>query len=261
MTRFIVTSLVITLVIHGFLVTSIAVFADRSEILPCNGYEVPRIELQFRAMKKCRPDEDDRFAGAVTIEAALAFKNVDPKNKQPVKVKKKKYKPTERGVSRDPDAKPRDKTKDPKHKVAVEDDEIDFDAVREKNRSQDPDLSSAGVDEKPKEGSASGSEWGTEKEAKGHPYAGELRGRIHSVWEVPALEKEGGTALGCVRLNPEGKIIDSKLKKRSKNSNLNRSVTLALKKGTKDGKSRLPKDMLELLTVKGICFRFELEEQ
>lgn len=257
MTRFIVTSIGITVLIHAFFVTAVVAFADRTELFVCDGYGSIQTQILFSNMKKCK--EKDRFEGAVTIEAALAFKNVDPKNKQPVKLKKKKFKQTEKGVSRDPNAKPRDKTKDPKHKVAVEDHEVDPLSVLEKNRSQDPDLSSTGVDEKPKEGSASGSEWGTEREAKGHPYAGELRGRIHSVWDVPSLEKEGGQALGCVRLNPEGKIIDSKLKKRSKNSNLNRSVTLALKKAPKMEKP-VPKDMLELLTVKGICFRFELEE-
>ncbi len=203
--------------------------------------------------------EDDSFANAETIEASLAFKEVKPKNKQPVKLKKKKFRPDEVGVSRDPDAKPLDPKDKPDHKRDILPDEVDIQSVLDANRTQN-DLSETGVDEKPTEGSATGSEWGTEKSAKGHPYAGELKGRIHSVWEVPSLETGSGSALGCVRLNRDGKIIDTKLKKPSKNSNLNRSVRLALKKAPAM-EEPVPNDLIDLLTVKGICFRFELEEQ
>lgn len=242
-----VTSIGVTALIHVFFVISVVVLSDNVNIFDCQDYPIFCVE-------------DDSFANAQTIEAALAFKAVDPKSKQPVKEKKKKFRPKDEGVSRDPDAKPRDKKDDPDHKVAVEDHEIDFESTLRKNRQEDPDKSSTGVDQKPIEGSATGSEWGTEREAKGNPYAGELKGRIHSVWEVPSLETEGGSALGCVRLNRDGKIIDSKLKKPSKNSNLNRSVRLALKKAPPMEKP-VPADMIDLLTVKGICFRFELEEQ
>ena len=204
-------------------------------------------------------EDEDRFAKAETIEAALAIQEVLPENKQPVKKKKKKYKPDERGVSRDEDRKPK-KRDDPKHKVPVLPDEVDPDSVFKKNRSQDETLSSTGEDKVPTQGAAKGSIWGTEREAKGHKYVGELKGRIHSEWKVPTLVTSGGVALGCVRLNPAGKIIDNGFKRRSKNSDLNRSVSLALKKAPAM-EDPVPSELKELLTVKGICFRFSLEQQ
>jgi hypothetical protein len=204
------------------------------------------------------PDED-RFAESKTIEAALAIQEVKPENKQPVKKKKEKYKPDERGVSRDEERKPEEK-KEPEHKVPVLPDEVDVDSILKKNRSQDETLSSTGADEVPTEGATKGSIWGTEREAKGHKYVGELKGRIHSEWKVPTLETGGGVTLGCVRLSDDGKIIDHGLKQRSSNANLNRSVSIALKKAPQM-EDPVPAELKELLTVKGICFRFSLEQQ
>lgn len=198
------------------------------------------------------------FADAETIEAALAFKKVEKKTKQPQKQKKKKFRPKEKGFTRDEKAKPpKDKKKDT---LKPDPDEIDFNATLDKNRQQDPDLSSTGVDELPKDGSDKGSEWGTEREAKGDPYVGELKGRIVSVWQVPTLETKAGTATGCVRLNAAGKIKESELKRRSKNANLNRSVSLALRKAPKMDKP-VPAHLKDLLTVRGICFKFNLDAQ
>lgn len=204
-------------------------------------------------------EDEDRFAKSRTIEAALAVQEVKPKDKQPVKKKKKKYKPDERGASRDENRKPKER-EEPKHKVPVLPDEIDVDSILQKNRSQDETLSSTGADETPTEGAQKGSMWGTAKEATGHPYIGELKGRIHSEWKVPALETHGGVALGCVRLNDAGKIIEHGFKKRSSNSNLNRSVELALKKAPPMEKP-VPDQLKDLLTKQGICFRFSLEQQ
>jgi len=197
------------------------------------------------------------FGQAETIEASLAFKEVKPKNKQPQKKKKKKFKPkVEDGASKEEKLKPEDKKKD--ENLRPDEDEVDFASILEKNRKQDEDLSDSGSDEIPVEGSASGSEWGTEKQAKGDPYVGELKGRIYSVWKVPALETGVGQALGCVRLNEEGEVVDRELKKRSKNSNLDRSVEVALKNAP-PMESPVPDKLKTLLTVNGICFKFVLD--
>lgn len=197
------------------------------------------------------------FGKSETIEASLAFKEVKPKNKQPQKKKKQKFKPqAEDGASKVEELKPKDQKKD--LTLRPEADEIDINSILEKNRKQDDDLSESGSDEVPVEGSAAGSEWGTEKMAKGDPYVGELRGRIYSVWQVPALETGVGEALGCVRLNEEGEILDRELKKRSKNSNLDRSVEVALKNAP-NMESPVPDKLKTLLTVNGICFKFVLD--
>ena len=201
-------------------------------------------------------DAESRFASSETIEAALAFKAVDPKTKQPQKQKKKKYRPDDRApVIKDETAPPRDEVKPPDHKVKVKPDEVDPKSILEKNRLQDESLSSTGVEEVPKEGSTDGSEWGTEKDAKGHPYAGELKGRIYGAWQLPSLEQGTGEAVGCVKLDRDGKIVDRHVKQKSGNANLDRSVELALK-NSPDMESPVPDDLVDLMTSKGICFRF-----
>ena len=199
-------------------------------------------------------DAAKRFENAETIEAALAFKEVKPQDRQPQKQKKKKYRPDDAPTVHNPDAEPLPE-KTPEHKVKVESHEVDINSILEKNRVQDTDLSSTGVDEVPKEGSASGSEWGTEKDAKGHPYAGELKGRIYAVWQLPSLEQGTGTTEGCVKLDKNGKIVDRHVKKKSGNANLDRSVELALKQAP-DMEDPVPDDLLHLVTEIGICFNF-----
>ncbi len=197
------------------------------------------------------------FAQAETIEASLAFKEVKPKNKQPQKKKKQKFRPkAEDGASKNEKLKPKVE-KPKKETLPVEDDEIDINSILDKNRKQDEDLSDTGSDETPVEGSPTGSEWGTEKEARGDPYVGELKGRVYSVWKVPALETGNGKAVGCVRLDKDGAIVDRELKKRSKNTNLDRSVEVALKDAPAMDKP-VPDALVNLLTVKGICFNFAL---
>ena len=201
-------------------------------------------------------DAEERFASSETIEAALAFKAVDPKTKQPQKQKKKKYRPDDRApVIKDETAPPRDETKPPDHKVKVKPDEVDINSILEKNKLQDESLSSTGAEEVPKEGSTDGSEWGTEKDAKGHPYAGELKGRIYGAWQLPSLEQGSGEAVGCVKLDRDGKIVDRHVKQKSGNANLDRSVELALKQAP-DMETPVPDDLIDLMTAKGICFRF-----
>ncbi len=201
--------------------------------------------------------QETEFSQAQTIEASLAFKEVKPKNKQPQKKKKKKFRPKkEDGASKNDKLVPKKEKKD--KPLKVEEDEIDFNSILEKNRKQDEELSDTGSDEIPVEGSAQGSEWGTEKDARGDPYVGELKGRIYSEWKVPSLEKEGGTAIGCVRLDEDGKIVDRELKKRSKNRNLARSVDVALKNAP-DMETPVPAKLKTLLTVQGVCFKFSLE--
>lgn len=201
-------------------------------------------------------DAEERFASSETIEAALAFKAVDPKTKQPQKQKKKKYRPDDRApVIKDETAPPRDEVKPPDHKVKVKPDEVDINSILEKNKLQDESLSSTGAEEVPKEGSTDGSEWGTEKDAKGHPYAGELKGRIYGAWQLPSLEQGSGEAVGCVKLDRDGKIVDRHVKQKSGNANLDRSVELALKQAP-DMETPVPDDLIDLMTAKGICFRF-----
>ena len=204
---------------------------------------------------------DSRFDDAVTIEASLAFKEVKPKTRQPQKQKKETFRPPEeQKIDTDDVVQPEEPVEKPKHKVKPKPEEIDITKTLAKNRAQDDDLSSTGVEEVPKEGSADGSKWGTETDAKGHPYAAELKGRIYSAWTVPTLETGSGEAQGCVKLDEDGKIVDRHVKKKSGNANLDRSVELALKQAP-DMDEPVPDELRSLITEKGICFRFTIEQE
>jgi hypothetical protein len=229
--------LIVTLILHGAI---IAVLVAGEQIFGLGGGK----------------DAEARFENSETIEASLAFKAVDPKDRQPQKQKKKKYRPDDRApVIKDETAPPRPDEKPPDHKVKVNKDEIDIESTLKKNKLQDESLSSTGAEEVPKEGATDGSEWGTEKDAKGHPYAGELKGRIYGAWQLPSLEQGTGEAVGCVKLDREGKIVDRHVKTKSGNANLDRSVELALKQAP-DMEDPVPDDLIDLMTAKGICFRF-----
>jgi outer membrane biosynthesis protein TonB len=207
-------------------------------------------------------DAAARFDSAVTIEASLAFKEVKPQSRQPQKQRKVVAPPPEAPkIDTDPvvpaePEKPEEKLK-PRPKPRPKD--VDIDETLDDHRIPDEDFSSTGVDEVPKAGSADGSKWGTEVDAKGHPYAAELKGRIYSVWTVPSLETGNGEAHGCVKLDESGKIVDRQVKKKSGNANLDRSVELALKQAP-DMDKPVPDELRSLITVKGICFRFTIEE-
>jgi hypothetical protein len=196
-----------------------------------------------------------RFEEAQTIEASLAFKKVSPKDRQPQKQRKQKFAPVDPiKLSTDPSQTPEDRKEQP---LPPREDEIDPAETLNKNRAQDETLSSTGAEELPRDGADDGSEWGTERDARGEPYVGELKGRIHSAWKVPALETGAGKAVGCVRLDRAGTIKDRELKERSKNANLDRSVEEALREAPAM-EAPVPDHLVDLLTVKGICFNFKL---
>jgi hypothetical protein len=207
-------------------------------------------------------DDDDKRSllsslddDAVVIEASLAFKSEEQKSRQPQKKKAApKIAPPENKVTMDANAAPSTEPDKP-----IPPDKIDINSIIEKN--DDIDLSEDGEEtgtEVPQLGSQDGSEWGTDTEAKGDPYVGELHGRIKKVWKLPTLETETGEALGCVRLDVEGKIAERTLWKKSGIANLDRSVNEALRNAS-DMEEPVPPHLMFLLTKKGICFRFKLE--
>ena len=190
------------------------------------------------------------FEEAVTIEASLAFKKVTRKNRQPQKQRKKKFKePEAPKVAKDDTVKTKEKEKEP---LAAKPDEIDPDSIFEKNRAQNEDLSSSGVDELPSEGQDDGSKWGTEIDAKGHKYSAQLKSNIYSVWTYPSISSDDGFAEGCVKLNNKGEIVKRDVKTGS-NKDLNLSVRNALRKAP-DMNEPVPEELRTLLTGKGICF-------
>ncbi len=216
------------------------------------GSAIAFMDTKDEEKRKVLLSERDDFE---TIEAALAFKAPEAKKRLPQKKKNPKVAPPpEVGVSRDADAKPvkRDDTKPPPPDFV--DPTKTFGKVDDIDLSEEP--TEGGEDQQV--GSPDGSKWGTQAEAKGDPYVGELVGRVYKEWKVPSLEAQTGTAHGCVRLDKDGKIVVRKVERKSGIANLDRSVSEALKNAS-DMEEPVPEHLFNLLTRKGICIAFKLE--
>jgi hypothetical protein len=203
------------------------------------------------------PQKPPGFDDAEVIEASLAYRSA-AKKRQPQKKKNPMVAPPDVvGVSHDADKVPVPPDPDKPDKPPPPE---FIDPKATFNKARDIDLDEAptesGQDDSHEEGSADGSEWGTSADARGDPYVGELKGRIP--WEMPTLERGSGVTWGCVRLAPDGKIVDRELREKSGNANLDRSVEEALRNAS-DMEQPVPEHLAVLLTEKGICFRFNLE--
>ena len=86
-------------------------------------------------------------------------------------------------------------------------------------------------------------------------YTAELKRRIFAAWLLPAATSSAGiSATGCLKLDQSGRVVE-RLVKPSCDAALDRSVEEALRHVERmDGP--VPDGLLELLTVKGVCFRF-----
>ena len=228
-----------TALIHGAILVMVLGFSD-----PGCGDEPGRTKLTM-----------------TTIEAALAYKS-KTKSTQPQKRRKRpKPKVKPQGVSRD------DKKKiDPKKpkKPAAEDFTDDFEKyLKQRQREDDDDDVDIDdeADEAPKPGGEfDGSEHGFADVSKGDPYMQQIAKDMYSAWEVPTLEKRSGTAVGCVRLIPDGKITDTKLETKSGNSNIDRSVRVALEKLQKKRNKKpkkVPRPLMEI-TTQWTCFKLKV---
>ncbi len=194
----------------------------------------------------------DPYADMEVIDAALAEKApaqvVQPQKKfrapDPVKPE---------GVSRDENAKPVDQPKDdPK-------DDVDVDAVLNRNRDDDDDLD-VGPTTQPVVGAFDGSEDGWGDETRGDPYLGALKSELLRGWEFPEILSEVGTPIGCIHLEPDGTIPEFVLRERSGNAELDDSVERALKELQKK-REKDPKPVPAHLvpkTRKWICYRMKV---
>ncbi len=159
----------------------------------------------------------------------------------------------------EPDTQPRPNPEaDPHAEPEHEADEFDPQDILDRNRAlaeadDDVELRRPTTTEA---GALDGSEWGTELDAEGDPYVGELRGRVERAWSLPSLERgEDLAAWGCVRLEEDGTIADRELEEPSASRTLNRSVVVALE-NTTDMQEPVPEHLLDLLVDQGVCFTF-----
>ncbi|HET7502783.1 MAG TPA: TonB C-terminal domain-containing protein, partial [Kofleriaceae bacterium] len=191
----------------------------------------------------------------VTIEASLARKSV--KKKQPQKVLKEPEQPVKpEGVSRDETKKPPEKKPpEPKKPPPKPDKPVDIKKFHHAS------------DENPQSGAApatdigqfNGSEKGFAPLNAGHPYWQNLNADFHRFWEIPQISKVKGAVVGCIHLEPGGKIASIKMEALSGDQILDDSVERALKKTQIERNDKpQPVPVEELAQIKRlVCFRFD----
>jgi hypothetical protein len=197
-------------------------------------------------MKSRDPAED-----LEVIDAALA-----ERIKKPEAQPQKKFKtpdPTQPTVAptRDDQAKPMDK---PEDKPQSADDPL---AQFKRQNSDEP----IGESE-PTVGAFDGDEFGFGDETRGDPYLGRLKADLLRGWEYPEILSDVGTPIGCIHLEPDGKIEQWELREKSNNAELDDSVERALKELQKvrnEEPLEVPAHLVPK-TRKWICYRMKVKE-
>lgn len=190
----------------------------------------------------------------VTIEASLARKS--EKKKQPQKVLKEPEPPVKpEGVSRDETKKPIEKKPEEHKKPPKPDKPLD---IKKFHHPSDEDAQ-PGAAPTTDIGQFNGSEKGFAPLNAGHPYWQNLNADFHRFWEIPQISKVNGAVVGCIHLEPSGKIASIKMETLSGDQILDDSVERALKK-TQSARNDKPQPVPveELVQIKKmVCFRFD----
>lgn len=188
---------------------------------------------------------DDLGKKAVLIEASLQMKSTQ-KQKQPQK--KAPRKKVER-TANTTDKAPTPAKEKPKPKT----DDFDPEAVLAQSKKEREGLSDddASGSEPTNPGAFDGSKHGWAKESTGHPWFQKLYADALSGWELPSLETGQGDVHACLRIDTQGRIQKFKLCKSSQNTNIDRSVKIALqrlKKKRSGGSSPVPAELVNEVT-------------
>jgi outer membrane biosynthesis protein TonB len=191
----------------------------------------------------------------VTIEASLARKS--EKKKQPQKVLKEPEQPVKPpGVSRDDTKKPPEKKPEEPKKPPKPEKPVDIKKTFHHASDEDPQSGAAPTTDI---GQFNGSEIGFAPINAGHPYWQNLNADFHRFWEIPQISKVSGAVVGCIHLEPSGKIASIKMEKLSGDQILDDSVERALKKTQSARNDKPPPVPVEELAQikKMVCFRFD----
>jgi outer membrane biosynthesis protein TonB len=188
----------------------------------------------------------------MTIEASLARKA--EKKVQPQKELKTPEPPAKpEGVSRDENKKPPEKK--PEEKKPPKDDKpIDI----SKFKRPTDDEAQPGAKPTTDIGQFDGSEKGFAPLNAGNPYWQHLVADFHQVWEIPQISKVNGAAVGCIHIEPDGKIVALKFDTPSGDETLDDSVQRAMKATQKVRNEKpqpVPTEQLGVIK-KWVCFRF-----
>ncbi|HUQ07039.1 MAG TPA: TonB C-terminal domain-containing protein [Kofleriaceae bacterium] len=188
------------------------------------------------------------------IDAALAERIKKPEAQPQKKFKPPDPKQPTLTATRDDQAKPIDK---PQDKPTT--DPVDPLAQFKRNNNDDEPV---GAQTEPTVGAFDGDEFGFGDETRGDPYLGRLKADLLRGWEYPEILSDVGTPIGCIHLEPDGKIEQWELREKSGNAELDDSVERALKglqKLRNDEPLEVPAHLVPK-TRKWICYRMKVKE-
>ncbi len=189
----------------------------------------------------------------ITIEAQLARKST--KKTQPQKeLRSPPPEAKPEGVSRDENKAPIDKKPEEPKKPKLDDKPIDLSKFK-RPTDEDPQ---PGGEPTTDIGQFDGSEKGFAPINSGDPYWREFNADFRQVWEIPAISKVNGAAVGCFHIEPDGKIAKIKLDSASGDEILDDSVQRAMKAAQQARNEKpqpVPTEQLSVIR-KWVCFRF-----
>ncbi len=111
-------------------------------------------------------------------------------------------------------------------------------------------------------GAFDGSEFGFGDVTKGDRYLGQLKADLLRAWNYPEILSDVGTPIGCIHMEPDGKIETWELREKSGNFELDDSVERALKKLQEVRNAEpipVPPHLIPT-TRKWICYRMKVKE-
>ena len=97
---------------------------------------------------------------------------------------------------------------------------------------------------------------------KGDPYLRDIVKDVLAGWEFPKILDATGVPTGCVHLDADGKVVDTKFKQKSGNAELDDSVDRALdafKKARNQDPKPVPPRLMDI-TTEWVCFDFKLQQ-
>lgn len=204
---------------------------------------------------KQAPSQEPILGKMEVIEASIAYKKSP--SRQPQKhFRQAQPKPKTEGVSHDEhkhvDKKPEEKKDKPPKKD-------DIDPFKKFQHPHDDDSDDpVGPQTMPQVGDLNGSVDGNAAISKGDPYFGGLLADMH--FEAPSIAKASGSPIGCIALQPDGKIRDFTFKVKT-NDDIQLAAERALErlKKVRDEKPQEVPTRLLRLTKHYICFTFNLK--
>lgn len=196
-------------------------------------------------------DDGPQLKEMQVIEATIAYKKSP--NKQP----QKQTQPTPtidkpEGVSRDENKKPPEKKEEKKPEQAKVDPNNPFGKF---TRPSDDD----GKPTTQPLGDFNGSEKGFAPESKGDPFFGRLRADMN--FQFPDIAKASSIPVGCIRIQPDGKIVDTKFDQKG-DDDLQTAAEAAMNELVKARRANpepVPTHLLSI-TTRWLCFKFSVQQ-